>query len=175
MKKIIFFTLTCLVMLTTAHADFWALTPVNHSFEERDLGTEDNWSGSVLSWFDVDWTWEQTGTGLDGNGIPIPPDGLNWGGIGGTGASYIYQQIGTYTGSMGMEIDFYIGLRSGTDNGPIRAALWVGGDPQCRRRLHSLPAAKPGVRPNAGQWSNKCSPGRNFKLQHWSCRGPGGP
>ena len=115
-------------MITTAHADLWAPTPVNHSFEERDLGTDDNWSGSVLSWFDVDWTWEQTGTGLEGNGIPIPPDGLNWGGIGGTGVSYIYQQVGTYTGSIGMDIDFYIGLRSNTDNGPVRVSLWVGGN-----------------------------------------------
>jgi hypothetical protein len=58
MKKVIFFILTCLVMITAAHADLWAPTTVNHSFEERDLGTEDNYSYSVLSWFDVDYTWE---------------------------------------------------------------------------------------------------------------------
>jgi hypothetical protein len=134
------FTLVLVVALCgEVQGGLWDEPVVNPSFEERVLDPGD-WSDGVLSWFEHGGAWEEFGTGETGNTIPWAPDGNNWVGLGDQPDSYIYQQIGTCTGWLIVDVDFYIGLREDRSKGPIRAAIWVGGDVSAARDQRSLDA-----------------------------------
>ena len=133
----VWLVLLVMVISTAVHAGLWTEPVVNPSFEERVLDPGD-WSGGVLSWFEHGGAWEEYGTGETGNGIPIALDGNNWAGLGDQPDSYVYQRIGTCTGSLIVGVDFYIGLRNGWTKGPVRAAVWVGGSVSAARDQRSL-------------------------------------
>lgn len=118
-----------LIMMVFSSVEGGIFSPpvVNPSFELRVL-EPGGYTNDILRWPEHGWVWEEYGTGITGNGIPFAPDGKNWGGLGGGGGSYIYQQIGTYTGPLTINVSLSIGLRENYAKGPIVAALWIGGD-----------------------------------------------
>jgi hypothetical protein len=121
-----------IILAGNVRAGLWEPPVLNSSFESPLLAPE-GWGYIIDDWFDVrddQWdAWIEYATGtIGGNGIPVSPDPNQWAGLNSDGSSF-YQQIGTYSGPVPVEVILYLGKRVNRTFVGLTVNLRVGGVP----------------------------------------------
>lgn len=122
MKRVLLESVCLLLMAVSVRADLPTIS--NGSFEADSLAVGGQ-ASEFSDWFHrTAWCFLSEESADD---LPETPYGSNWVEFG--NLSWAYQQIGTWSADLTLDISLLIGSKAGRDFPGLHISLWVGGDP----------------------------------------------